>query len=113
MSNPLSNETAALALQNLPALIGLVAGNRLATVNATIQAALTNANADRTGEITRLQVAFDKFEDSNPLVAEALAAARQASIVLGLQFPSEEQIFAQVKAAAMDLIGAIRARPAP
>ena len=113
MSEIVSNETTALALQNIPALIGLVAANRLVTVNATIQAALTDANADATGEIVRLQKAFDTFEDSNPMVAEALAVARQSSVALGLQFPSEEQVFAQVKAAAVDLIGAMRTRAAP
>lgn len=107
----LSTATAAMALQNIPALIGLVAGNRLVTVNATIQAALTSAQGDATGEIVRLKAAFDAFEADNPMVAAALDAARRSSVALGLQFPGEEQVFAQVKAAAVDLIGALLAQP--
>ncbi len=108
----LSSETAAMALQNIPALIGLVAGNRLVTVNATIQAALTSAQGDATGEIVRLKAAFDAFEAENPMVASALDAARRSSVALGLDFPSEDQVVAQVKAAAVDLIGALLAQPA-
>lgn len=108
----LSTQTAAMALQNIPALIGLVAGNRLVTVNATIQAALTSAQADATGEIVRLKTAFDAFEAENPMVAAALDAARRSSVALGLDFPGEDQVVAQVKAAAVDLIGALLAQPA-
>ncbi|MGI4976551.1 MAG: hypothetical protein ACRYG6_06375 [Janthinobacterium lividum] len=108
----LTTQTAAMAMQNIPALIGLVAGNRLVTVNATIQAALTRAETDATGEIERLKAAFDAFEDGNPMVAAALDAARRSSVALGLDFPGEDQVVAQVKAAAVDLIGALLARPA-
>ena len=111
-SETLSSKTAAMALQNIPALIGLVAGNRLVTVNATIQAALTSAQGDATGEIVRLKAAFDAFEVENPMVAAALDAARRSSVALGLDFPSEDQVAAQVKAAAVDLIGALLAQPA-
>ncbi|MGI3777138.1 MAG: hypothetical protein ACRYGC_07565 [Janthinobacterium lividum] len=108
----LTTQTAAMAMQNIPALIGLVAGNRLVTVNATIQAALTRAETDATGEIERLKAAFDAFEAENPMVAAALDAARRSSVALGLDFPGEDQVVAQVKAAAVDLIGALLARPA-
>ena len=108
----LTTQTAAMAMQNIPALIGLVAGNRLVTVNATIQAALTRAESDAAGGIERLKAAFDAFEAENPMVAAALDAARRSSVALGLDFPGEDQVVAQVKAAAVDLIGALLARPA-
>lgn len=108
----LTTQTAAMALQNIPALIGLVAGNRLVTVNATIQAALTRAETDATGEIGRLKAAFDAFEMENPMVATALDSARRSSVALGLDFPGEDQVIAQVRAAAVDLIGALLAQPA-
>ena len=108
----LTTQTAAMALQNIPTLIGLVAGNRLVTVNATIQAALPRAETDATGEIGRLKAGFDAFEAENPMVAAALDAARRASVVLGLDFPGEDQVAAQVKAAAVDLMGALLAQAA-
>ncbi len=96
-------------LASLPGLIGMAFAGKLAPVNLTVQTGLITANTDAAAEVADLQAKLDGFEASNPLLAAAMSAFKQIASVLGLALPSEDAIFAGVKAAAGDVLNGLKA----
>ncbi len=96
-------------LASLPGIIGLAFAGKLAPVNLTVQTGLVTANTDAAAELADLQAKLDSFEASNPLMAASISAFHQIATVLGLKLPSEDEVFAGVKAAAGDVLNGLKA----
>ena len=91
-------------LTSLPGLIGIAFAGKLTPVSLAIQKSLVTADANVAAAITRLQATADALETGSPLIVGSVLAFHQIAIVLGLALPSEDAVFAGVKAAAHDVL---------
>nr|WP_321985307.1 hypothetical protein [uncultured Lichenicoccus sp.] len=96
-------------LASLPGLIGMAFAGKLAPVNVTVQTGLVTAGTDAAAEVDELHSKLDTLEASNPLITASIAAFHQIASVLGLALPSEDAVFAGVKAAAGDVLNGLKA----
>ena len=104
-----ASSAAIAGLTSIPALVGVFAGQALSGVNTKIQGDVQTIEQDASTAITELQQKLDAAETSNTLVSTALTAARETATTLGLQLPTEDQLFAAVKQAANDLAAGLKA----
>ncbi len=81
------------------------AAGKLSTYNTVAQTAIKAAVTKVDGGVDQLKTAFDTFETTNPLVAQALTEFSTLATTLGLTLPTEDGIVTHVKAAIADLQG--------
>lgn len=89
----------------LNSVIPAIAGSKLATYSSVAQAAVKSAVTTVDGGIDKLQSAFDKFENGNPIVASAVSEFTTLAKSLGVELPTEDAIVTHLKAAVADLAG--------
>ena len=89
----------------LNSVIPAIAGSKLATYSSVAQAAVKSAVTTVDGGIDKLQAAFDKFENGNPIVASAVSEFTTLAKSLGVELPTEDAIVTHLKAAVADLAG--------
>ncbi|GAN97158.1 hypothetical protein Geu3261_0144_030 [Komagataeibacter europaeus NBRC 3261] len=81
------------------------ASSKLANYETAAQTAVKAAVTKVDNGVDELQSAFNKWEDSNPLVKEAITGATDLLRALGIQVPDENAVVTHVKAAVADLAG--------
>ncbi len=106
------NATESIIASTIISAVSLAANGRLAGFNATVAGTIKTFDAEADAKLAQLKAALDAEETGNPYVQQAIAGVHSIAGAAGLYLPSEDAIFAAVKASVDGLLGSVESVPA-
>jgi hypothetical protein len=106
------NATETMIVETIISAVSLAANGRLAGFNTQVAGTIKTLDVDADAKLAQLQVALDAAETGNPYVAQAIAGVHAVAKAAGLSLPSEDAVFAAIKASVDGLLGAVETVPA-
>ena len=108
---PISTETIAI-IDTVENMVAIAAAGRLTGVSTTVQNTIHTYDQDADAKIDALQALLDRGETADPMVEKVLAGLAAIAKASGFTLPTEDRVFAGVKAAVDDLAGSLTPVPA-